>query len=92
MEMPEAEVLGAAAAVIALLVFLVATGLGRLVLLFTFILALTLAMEALVFLGLSLVAPEVMEVGLAQGLNAWALLPALIVAFAVTFHAWREGL
>jgi len=92
MGMPEPAVLGAAGAVVAVVVLLVATGFGRLILLFMFVAALTLAMEALVFLGLSLVIPDVMEVGVAQGLNAWAFLPALIVALVVTIHAWREGL
>ena len=71
--------------------FLIATGLGRLLVLFVFTAAMALAMEGLVYVGLTIVMPNVMRSGLAHGLSAWAFLPPLLVAAMVTFYAWREG-
>ena len=35
--------------------------------------------------------PDVAAMGLSQGLVAWALAPAVLVAVFVTFIAWHEG-
>lgn len=85
------ELLVWAAATVLVLWLLIATGLGRLMLLFGLTVALSLAAEGLIYLALLLLLPGLVEVGLGEEMVAWALLPALVTAVAVSYYAWREG-